>query len=247
VNYCALLANDAGLTNICHEHLTRDEIDSAYLIVTDRLVNYAILSFPVKRSRPYCKPYWCDDLDVLHSAMSVSRDDWYQAGRPRDHTSKEFIDYKSRKTAVRAAHRRCVESLLSDLDRDPEDAAFRDSARFWKLLRSRKGESKSTMGAGITFEGTVYRSREDICKQWAKYFRTLHSCSDDPHFDSAFESQVTSAVSETLDNMTLDSNAPIEPEFVENVSRTYAKARLLASTVCATNTCWSHRMLFRQC
>ena len=36
INYCALLANDAGLTNICHEHLTRDEIDSAYQIVTDR-------------------------------------------------------------------------------------------------------------------------------------------------------------------------------------------------------------------
>jgi len=182
INYCALLANDAGLTNICHDQLTRDEIDSAYQIVTDRLVNYAILSFPVKQSRPYCKPYWCDDLDVLHSAMSVSRDVWCQAGRPRDHMSKEYIDYKSRKTAFRAAHRRYVESFLSDLDRDLEDAAFRDSARFWKLLRSRKGKSKSTIGAGISFEGTVYRSREDICEQWAKYFRTLYSCSDDPHF-----------------------------------------------------------------
>jgi len=143
VNYCALLANDAGLTNICHEHLTRDEIDSAYQIVTDRLVNYAILSFSVKRSRPYCKPYWCNDLDVLHSAMSVSRDVWCQAGRPRDHTSKEFIDYKSRKTAFRAAHRRCVESLLSDLDRDPEDAAFLIARGFGNYLDHGKANRKA--------------------------------------------------------------------------------------------------------
>jgi len=84
--------------------------------------------------------------------MSVSRDVWCQAGRPCDHTSKENIDYKCRKTAFRAAHIRCVDSFL---DRDLEDAAFLDSARFCKILQSRKGKSKSTMGAGITFDWTV--------------------------------------------------------------------------------------------
>ena len=69
--------------------------------------------------------------------MIQSRNIWCAAG---SHGSTHFKNtgiIKGKKSVFRAAHKRCVDAFLSDHDRDLQDAAIHDSARFWKLINAR--------------------------------------------------------------------------------------------------------------
>ena len=59
--YNRTVSSDADLCNVQEKVLTRNDIDCAYGFVTDRLVNVALKTFPVKRSRHYAKSYWCEE------------------------------------------------------------------------------------------------------------------------------------------------------------------------------------------
>ena len=75
--------------------------------------------------------------------------------------------------------------------------------------------STRAMGAGINFDGTVYRSREDLCEQWAIYFRPLYTGTDAPDFDDNFKDYVSSVISDTLGNITLNQDVTVEQSFVQ--------------------------------
>ena len=66
------------------------------------------------------------------------------------------------------------------------------------------------MGTEINFDGTVYRSREDLCEQWANNFHSLYTSTDAPDFD---DECVSAVVSDTLDKITLNKDVNVESSF----------------------------------
>jgi len=75
------------------------------------------------------------------------------------------------------------------------------------------GHDRDLQDAAI-HDVTVYRSREDLCEQWAIYFRSLYTGTDAPDFDDDFKEYVSSVVSDTFGNITMNQDVTVEPSFV---------------------------------
>ncbi|KAH3839365.1 hypothetical protein DPMN_112794 [Dreissena polymorpha] len=81
----------------------------------------------------------------------------------------------SRKAEYRRKHRRASLSNMQHLNHKLETAAETDTVNFWKIVNGRKRGNGTKIGDGLVFNGTVYRSREDIVQQWGQYFADLYT------------------------------------------------------------------------
>jgi hypothetical protein len=78
--------------------------------ITQTLIKAAECCFPVKRYRPYLKPYWnYGNVKQLHSVNRQKRKIWLEEGQPRGLESESYRDYKQAKrdftNALRTAQR----------------------------------------------------------------------------------------------------------------------------------------------
>ena len=92
--------------------------------------------------------------------------------------------------------RRCGEQFMTELDHKLEYDSVHDSVSFWWTVNLRKRGSGADIGGGINFDGNMYRSREKITGQWAKYFKDLYTPSSSPDSDSHWEYVVRQEVKE---------------------------------------------------
>lgn len=212
--YCMLINRDNDIQAIASGELDEHDINSAYHTICNKVKDYSQKVFPQKSYKTFLKPYWSSELNDLHVQMVMLRRAWCRAGRPRDPDVPEYQHYKNGKTAFRRAHRQCVLRYLSSLDDDLEEAARSNSTIFWNLVRSRRGKFRSTLGAGIRFDGEVYRSREDLTGQWARYFQRLYEPSISPNFDEEWKETVSISVNDYFSSVTMDNNVTVFPELV---------------------------------
>jgi len=111
------------------------------------------------------------------------------------------------------------------MDLDYEQAALSNNAGFWKILKRRSGKCRSSIGARINFNGTVYRSREDLTTQWAIYISYLYDCSVSDDFDADWKRTVRTLINDTLDNITLDSSVCVSTALVYTLIRSLPRVK----------------------
>ena len=58
-------------------------IDNAYADLVGTLKVCTKQSFPRKKYKSYLKPYWNQELTVLHKSMMNRRKSWVDAGKPK--------------------------------------------------------------------------------------------------------------------------------------------------------------------
>ncbi|KAH3706190.1 hypothetical protein DPMN_065571 [Dreissena polymorpha] len=135
------------------------ESDDMYARLCDILRTSADNAFPKKTIKAYLKPYWSQELSALHARAKRARDIWCREERPRGIL---YRDYKSRKAEFRREHTRVSLSYMQHLDRKLETAAVSDTVKSWTIVNARKRGNRTIFDVGLVFNGTVYRSREDI-------------------------------------------------------------------------------------
>jgi len=89
----------------------------------------------------------------------------------------------------------------------------------------RSGKCKSSIGAGINFNVTVYRSTEDLTAQWAIYFSNLYDRSVSDDFDDDWERTVRTLINDTLDTITLDSSVCVSAALVQTLIRSLPRGK----------------------
>lgn len=224
--YCMLVNSDSDIQTIGNNELDEWGIVSSYHKLCNKLTEYSQIAFPQKSYKPFTKPYWTTELNNLHGDMVKLREDWCRAGRPRDPDIQQYQQYKNGKAVFRRAHRRCVLQYMSSLDSDLESAARTNSARFWKLIKTRRGKYRSTLGAGIRFNGQMYRGREDLCEQWAKYFCEIYKPSTSPSFDETWKQTVCDYVRDYFDNATPEREVCVSSDLVSKCINSLPKGKV---------------------
>ncbi|KAH3736355.1 hypothetical protein DPMN_042918 [Dreissena polymorpha] len=192
-------------------------------------------AFPKKTFKTYLKPYWTEELSVLHAR---ARDIWCREGRPRGNSSVVYRDNRSRKAEFRREHRRASLSYMQHLDHKLETATESDTVNLWKIVNDRKRGNRTKIGDGLVFNGTVYRSREDIVQQWGQYFADFYTPTDIPKFDDKWKQTVTIEIEESFKNMVLDSTAIVHPTSVLSCIQTLVKGKASGPIGLCTNTCY---------
>lgn len=215
------VSQNLGNINVCDMGA-----DRYYEILCNTLCDSANTVFPMKRYRPFLKPYWCDELTSMHRTMKRARDEWCRAGKPRGHIHREYTEYKCIKSKFRKKLRQCVNQYLRNCDDKLEETSLSDSEYFWKIINSRrKCSTTSNVGDGIVFNGQMYRNRDDIADQWGEYFKVLYSPSDLPQFDEQWKNLVTSHVNSTFSEMRLDSTVRVESHVVSDCIKALSKGK----------------------
>ena len=90
--YRDILDNESSFQNLAnHNFESTHSINNAYEAVVRTLKYSAKQSFPIKKYKPFLKPYWTEELTTLHKSMMASRKRWLDAGRPRGRNHDVFF------------------------------------------------------------------------------------------------------------------------------------------------------------
>lgn len=217
-NYINLLKADSDIKNlVTSTDCNMNSINTAYDLLSDRLVKYAAECFPKKKYVKFLKPYWNSELTAASKYMKHVRWLWCCAGRPRDTNDPSYIQYKSAKCDFRRLHRKCVINFLQSLNEDIDRCAEIDSNRFWKLVNSRRRQGTPKRGAGINFNGNLIRDRDQVTDNWCNYFQNLYTPTYDAKYDQRWNDHVVREVTSSIQSMTQDQSVIVLPEVVNNV------------------------------
>ncbi|KAH3826929.1 hypothetical protein DPMN_128856 [Dreissena polymorpha] len=116
-HYQSLLSSSRVIQRLCSDTLDRQEIDRAYIDLTNTLYSYANESLPQKRFKSFLKPFWCLALTEAHINSRLARDQWCRAGRPRDRKCFEYTSYKAAKRIFGRLHWVCANRFMADMDK----------------------------------------------------------------------------------------------------------------------------------
>ncbi|KAH3791533.1 hypothetical protein DPMN_145021 [Dreissena polymorpha] len=97
-------------------------------------------------------------------------------------------------------------------------------------------DPEPTLAAVNKFNGTTYRSREDIVDQWAKYFTDLYTPSNLHDFDAEWEHYVKQEVDETFRGLSPDQDVTVSPALVAECIRLYRSEKHVVDIISHTNT-----------
>ena len=165
---------------------SQPSIDEAYGIIVSEIARAARKCFPVKKYKPFLKPYWNQELCNFHKRMTSKRAAWITDGKHRNIGCESYKEYKAAKKEFRRCHRKCVNKYLQDQIEEIDKAAEVDSPLFWRLINARRKKSNIRPGAELLFNGRQCNTSAEINEGWAKYFADLYSPSQAAHFDDEF-------------------------------------------------------------
>ena len=100
----------------------------------------ASATLPKSNFNKNAKPHWSAKVKESYTRALRLRNEWFKAGRPKDH-STHFLAYKEAKTAFRRTERRARESHDNSIFDQLNRAEEVDYKTFWKLLRQKKWET----------------------------------------------------------------------------------------------------------
>ncbi|WAR26033.1 hypothetical protein MAR_011737 [Mya arenaria] len=92
--------------------------------------------------------------------MKILKTVWCADGRPR---------------SAPRLHRNSVNQYLIKLDQELDRKAEVNSEDFWSLVKRRRSSKKNLVGAGLNFDGTVFRDPSVITGKWAEYIQDLYT------------------------------------------------------------------------
>lgn len=213
-----LLLNDT-LNALAQSDLnSKTEIDKAYTDFVQEVKAVAKQHFPVKKYRHYLKPYWTDELSILHREMKRLRQIWIRNGRPRNTEHDSYKAYKAAKRNFRRKHRQCSENFMKSKIDEIDQLAEIDSQLFWRHVNSRRKKTLTCPGSDMIFDGKRVCGSREITDGWADYFKALYTPSEYSEFDSEFKDTVMNFTKEInngfLDPASRNNTVSISPEEV---------------------------------
>ena len=203
--YQTELANDSSLHSILSaENIDGHFIDASYYTITESLRTASEKCFPKTSFKKYLKPYWNDDLKILHKNMTHKRSNWITAGRPRDSSNTFYKEYKDAKRVFRRLHRQTVDSYCVQMHEDIDKLADVDSGLFWREINKRRKKSSSDPGSEINFNGNNVREPQLIATEWGNYFQELYTPDENNNRDLPFENEMRNELQLALNSSSID-------------------------------------------
>ena len=117
------------------DYKTNAEINHLTNAISEQMLNSSAKYIPQSKYNKHTKPYWDDQIKLLHSDIRQARIHWLIAGRPRDKADETYQSYKLAKRTFRAAQRKANDNYLNQTYRDLDEAADLDIRLFWRLVR----------------------------------------------------------------------------------------------------------------
>ena len=136
------------------------------------LLTAAEAILPAKRFSEHTKPYWDDNLKVLHRKECEERVAWLNAGRPRVPDNYLFRKYKATKDQFRKAQRLASDEFLNKSMEEIESAAECDLRLFWKLVK-RKSKKRNKSCVKLKVNDIVLSKPDLVLKAFETYFSDL--------------------------------------------------------------------------
>ena len=130
----------------------------------------------------YLKPYWNEELKILHKTMSEKCINWISAGRQCNSCTISYKEYKNTKRLFRRVHRQVVDSycliflhqflviafpfyfILSNKVREDIDRSEVDSAMFCPEVNKPRKTSSSEPWIEMTFGRTTVKEEQLFAK-----------------------------------------------------------------------------------
>ena len=152
-------------------HITTiTDIDRYVSDLQDSITKSVKSSVPVRKFRPYVRPFWDDDLRVLHREQYNFRQNWINEGRPRGPEFQTYVEYKcAKRRFARIFKLKQLEFYRKEYE-DLENNANLDMKHLWKNVKPKQA-SNST--ASINVDGTIYNNPDDLCDMWKHYYQQL--------------------------------------------------------------------------
>ena len=130
--------------------------------LVNRLNLVTKVCIPKSKFKPHLKPPWTKELSKAHKLMKYLRYVWLQNGRPRESDKTSYKENKHAKCEFRKLHSKAVAIYLKELDEQINAAAEIDSKQFWRLIKSKRSNSATSMSAEIKFDGVTYKDPQEI-------------------------------------------------------------------------------------
>ena len=159
---CSLHKNKVLLDFDQGEVGSNDDITRAYLTLVNEVNASAKLCFPLKRFKPFLKPYWNNELSSLHSDMKQKRAEWITHGKLRGNCHPTYKMYKLAKALFRRKHRFYVQVYMKKQIEEIDRLAEVNSDLFWRHVNSRRKKSNSFSGSELNFNGRVVSTPQEV-------------------------------------------------------------------------------------
>ncbi|WAR25284.1 hypothetical protein MAR_010988, partial [Mya arenaria] len=134
------------------------------------------------------------------------------------------LTIKNAKRRFRRLHRKSVNTYLTTLDMELDNAAELDQKRFWKLIRRRRC-NLNRLGAGINFNGSVVRDRLQLTQEWGHYFEKLYTPINKTGFDGEWHEYVSAEVKQKFRSLHSDPNATVCPRQIRKAILEYPSGK----------------------
>lgn len=178
-----------------------EQIDYVYNELASIISEANKSCFPKSKFKHYVKPYWDEELKSMSNLSNSKRHTWINDGKPRGNEFNSYREYKNAKRMFRKAHRRKVQTYISNQFEEIDKYATVDSTLFWKSINRRKKKSKTAVGNEMIFNNNTFRDPKQINDNWAEYFKTLYSPSVDEQFDTTHKAKINNELDQILNNV----------------------------------------------
>ena len=209
------------------DYKTNAEINYLTNAISEQMLNSSAKHIPQSKYNKHTKPYWDDQIKLLHSDMRQARIHWLTAGRPRDKANETYQSYKLAKRNFRAAQRKANDNYLNQTYRDLDEAADLDIRLFWRLVRRQTRKPNSSCQQ-LIFNGRTHYDEISIANGFAEFYKCIYAestCDEyDPEFKSSCEEQLKTLIKQSYnesDNCHLESLVTVEEvgKLVKNLKK----------------------------
>ena len=137
--------------------------------IKDIIISTVEASVPKRRFRPHVRPYWDEQLKVLHNEQSRLRHVWIDEGRPRGPSYVSYVRYKvAKRQFSKALHEKQLIFYQKEYEHI-EHSAQTNVSNLWKHVKPKDGGSTYT----IKHNDIIYSSPDELGKLWKQYYTTL--------------------------------------------------------------------------
>ena len=182
--------------------LVYSDVNRAYDTIVDCITSASETRLSKRAFKPYLKPYWSNELKLLHAQMRRDRHCWKRDGKPRTN-SDSYTRYKESKRKFRKLLRQKFMQFEREENERIDNLVEMDQKGFWKVVNSRRKRKRNDNGAEIQFNDKPVKDPDEIADGWCGYFTNLYKFSTDSSFDEEFRK----SVDEKINNITSSDTA----------------------------------------
>ncbi|MEW8546047.1 MAG: reverse transcriptase family protein [Candidatus Thiodiazotropha sp.] len=172
-----------------HKLQTASDLNLFESEVVACILKTAYDTLPVKMPSAYTKPYWNENIKILHKKERQERVEWLKAGRPRDKTNVLYSNYKYAKEQFRIAQRSASEDYMEKSINEIQNAAECDIRLFWKLTKKFK-HNNSYSNIQLVQDGKVLTSLDMVLNAFETFYSDIYTEKSNPEFDENYKQQI---------------------------------------------------------